>query len=102
MKQQTNAVLVGVAGRVMRKSDPKRVARAIDALAEGRWQIEIGSLKSGVAKGYVIDGEKRWAVRVTARSAQCSCPDCFYAGFICKHVVGFAMQLETVLAKRKF
>ena len=94
--------LQGVSKRIIKKADPRRVARAVEAITSGAWHFDIGSVKEGTVKAYVsqVGKEQRWAVKLSPRSASCSCPDCFYAGQVCKHIIGLALQVEVEAAAR--
>ncbi len=89
----------GIAKRVMKQAEARRIGRAVELLGEGLVKVE--SWREGTVKAYVAGSKgQKWAVLLGPRKLFCSCPDHFLAGNTCKHIIAVALHIEAEAVRR--
>ncbi len=70
------------------KAEEARVGRALQAIMEGRYKINILKKETNETRAYVLNETKEYAVGINGSGKYfCSCPDRFVHENICKHIL---------------
>lgn len=70
------------------KPEEARVGRALQAVIEGKYKINILKKEASETRAYVLNETKEYAVGINGSGEYfCSCPDRFVNENICKHIL---------------
>ena len=70
------------------KAEEVRVRRALQAVMDGRYKINLLRKEANETRAYVLNNTKEYAVGINGSGKYfCSCPDRFVHENICKHIL---------------